>query len=153
MTAQTKRNPADAGVLFVWLFLFHHHLAGFIDIAAAEGDDQIAGLGVLLDPVGGFLQAVHQHGAGDLRCQLCAGNGGVVGLAAAHDGGQHCDVRDLEHIHKVVEQHLGAAVCKRLVDGDQALVAHFFGGVQGGSAGNGGSADEKRCRRLSCNVR
>ena len=68
------------------LILFHHHLASFIDIAAAEGDDQIAGLGVLLDPVGGFLQAVHQHGAGDLCCQLCAGNGGVVGLAAAMMG-------------------------------------------------------------------
>ena len=42
--------------------------------------------------------------------------------AAAHDGGQHRDIRDLEHIHKVVEQHLGAAVCKRLVDGDEAYV-------------------------------
>ena len=37
-------------------------------------------------------------------------------LTAAHDRGQHGDIGDLEHIHKVVEQHLGAAVCKRLVD-------------------------------------
>ncbi len=48
-------------------------------------------------------------------------------------GGDDRDIGDLEHIHKVVEQHLGPAVCKRLVDGDQALVAHFFGGVQGGA--------------------
>ena len=68
---------------------------------------------------------------GDLSGQLCAGDGGVVGLTAAHDGGDDCHIGDLEHIHKVVEQHLGAAVCKRLVDGDEALVAQFPGGVQG----------------------
>ena len=33
-----------------------HHLAGLVDVAAAEGDDQIALPGVLLDPLGGLLQ-------------------------------------------------------------------------------------------------
>ena len=113
--------------------LGHHHLAGLVDVAAAEGDDQIALPGVLLDPLGGLLQTVHQNRAGDLSGQFCAGNGGIVGLTAAHDRGQHGDIGDLEHIHKVVEQHLGAAVCKRLVDGDQTLVAHLLGSGQGGA--------------------
>ena len=113
------------------LVVGHHHLAGLVDVAAAQGDDKVARLCVLLDPVGSGLQAVHQHGAGDLGGQLGAGDGGVVGFTAAHDGGQHGDVGDLQHVHEVVEQHLGAAVCKRLVHGDQALVAHFLGGVQG----------------------
>ena len=50
-----------------------HHLAGLIDVAAAQRDDQIAFPGVLLHPVGGSLQTVHQHRAGDLSGQLCAG--------------------------------------------------------------------------------
>ena len=44
--------------LCVWLQLLvisYHHLAGLVDITTAQGDDQIARLGVLLDPVGGSL--------------------------------------------------------------------------------------------------
>ncbi len=48
-------------------------------------------------------------------------------------GGQHSDIGDLKHIHEVVEQHLGAAVCKRLVDGDEPLVTQFLGRGQGGA--------------------
>ena len=57
--------------------LSHHHLAGLVDVAAAEGDDQIALPGVLLDPLGGLLQTVHQNRAGDLSGQFCTGNGGI----------------------------------------------------------------------------
>ena len=81
--------------------------------------------------LGGLLQTVHQNRAGNLSGQFCTGNGGIVGLTAAHDRGQHSDIGDLEHIHKVVEQQLGAAVCKRLVDSDEALVAHLAGRGQG----------------------
>ena len=37
------------------LVVSHHHLAGLVDVAAAEGDDKIALPGVLLDPLGGLL--------------------------------------------------------------------------------------------------
>ena len=58
----------------------------FVQIAAAHANHKVAFAGILLDPVSGSLQAVHQHRVGDLRRQLCAGNGGVVGLAAAMMG-------------------------------------------------------------------
>ena len=112
--------------------LLDHLAGGLVDVAAAQGQDQVALMGVLPDPAGGGVQAVHHHGAGDFGGQLLAADGGVVGLTAAQDGGQDGDVRQLEHVGKIIQQHLGAAVCKRLMDGDQPLVAQLFGGGQGG---------------------
>ncbi len=77
------RIQRDGAAYFIgWslLIVSDHHLAGLVDVAAAQRDDQIAFPGVLLHPVGSSLQTVHQHRAGNLSGQFCTGNGGIVGL-------------------------------------------------------------------------
>src|SRR5699024_3723194 len=56
----------------------------------------------------------------------------VVHFAAAHDRQQHTDVGGVEHGGEIVHQLFGAAVGKRLVHGDDAVVAHAAGRVQRG---------------------
>ena len=50
-----QRDGATYFIGWTLLIISHHHLAGLVDVAAAEGDDQIALPGVLLDPLGGLL--------------------------------------------------------------------------------------------------
>ena len=43
------------------------YIRGLVQIAAAHADDEVALFGVLPDPGGGTLEAVHHDAAGQLR--------------------------------------------------------------------------------------
>ena len=67
----TKKQAARPGSLSQSLF-FDHHIRGLVQIAAAHADDEVALFGVLPDPGGGTLEAVHHDTAGQLGGQILA---------------------------------------------------------------------------------
>ena len=151
----TKKQAARPGSLSQSLF-FDHHIRGLVQIAAAHADDEVALFGVLPDPGGGTLEAVHHDTAGQLGGQILAPDTAVVLLAAAHDGQQHDLIGGTQHLGEVVHQHLGAAVGERLMYSNDAVIAHLLGRRQrGGQLGGmvGVVIDDDRAVALALDLK
>ena len=100
-------------------------ISAHVDVAAAEGDDQITVLGMLLDILGDVIEGVDAHASGDLCAEIGVIDVVGVGLANRQDLGDDRDVGNRQRLGKVVQQQRCTAEGVRLEHRPYFLEAHL----------------------------
>lgn len=120
----------SAALLFFSLKSFEDHVRAHIDVAAAEGDDEVILLRVVHDILGDILEGVNADAAFDLRAEVGVVDIVGVGFANRQDLRNDRDVRDAQRLREVVEQERGAGEGVRLEDRPDLAEAHLHRGAQ-----------------------
>ena len=140
--SQRKRAAHNCGSpwinesVFFGFQRFEDHVRAHINVATAQGEDEIVLFGVIDDILCDLFKSVDAQTAGHLGAQV--GVVDVVGVGFAHgeDLADDRHVRDAQSGGKVVQQQRGAAVGVGLKDRPYLLIAHFHcGGERGGQLG------------------
>ncbi len=149
-------------VLFFCAERFEDLIRAHIDVAAAEGEYQIAVLRVFLNIFRNLVEGVDTQAAGNLRAEI--GVIDIVGVGFAHrkNLGDNRDVGNRQRLSKVVEQERGTAERMRLENRPYLFVAHFhrrgqrrgqLGGVVGEVVRYGDSSRRAENLKASVNAR
>lgn len=107
------------------------HVRAHIDVAAAEGDDEVVLLRVLDDVFGDVLKGVDTHAALDLCAEIGIVDVVGVGLADRQDLRDDRHIGDTQRLGEVIEQESGTGEGVRLEYRPDLSKAHFHRGAQG----------------------
>ena len=105
-------------------------MGALIDVAAAKGQDQVAGAGALCNVIGDLRKFREPDAAGDFRRQIPGVNMVGVFLAGTHNLGKNCEVGNLQHPGKLVQKRSGPGIGKGLMDRPDPLEGQSLGSLQ-----------------------
>ena len=114
----------DAGARVLFHLQLQKCFAGLVDIARADGQDDVARPGVRLQVGRDALQTRAVDRARDLRGQIRGADAHGVLLARGVDIGQHRLVDRAQLVDEVLKQRAGPGIGVRLEGADDALVVH-----------------------------